>query len=118
MAQGATENVTVTVQNVGNQDVGSFTMTLTDETNTLLIGTEPVAGLAAGASTELVYSWNTSGATLGDHTLNASHNFADDNSANNAADTTVSVTKIPVGRYTVGSVPRIKALPSRFRPIR
>jgi len=89
---GATANVAVTVRNVGNQSVASsFTVTLTDNTAGATIGTQSVAGLAAGAATTLNFSWNTTGATTGSHTLAASHDFTDDNSANNSASTTSTV---------------------------
>ena len=103
VVQGDIVSVTVAVQNAGNQDVAvSFDVNLTDETDTVLIATQTVTSLAAGASIDLVYSWNTSGVSLGDHTLKASHNFVDDDSANDAAATTVSVTVIPVVKVVPG----------------
>src|SRR4029453_11983033 len=89
---GATAHVAVTVRNVGNQSVASsFTVTLTDNTAGATIGTQSVAGVAAGAAPTLNFSWNTTGATTGSHTLAASHDFTDDNSANNSASTSSSV---------------------------
>jgi hypothetical protein len=47
-----------------------------------------VAGLSAGATTTVDFSWNTSGATTGTHTLLASHDLSDGNAGNNSASTT------------------------------
>ena len=89
---GATVNVSVTVGNVGNQNVaGSFNVTLADNTAGTTIGTQVVNGLAVGATTTLNFSWNTTGATPGSHTLAASHTLADDNASNNSASTTSTV---------------------------
>jgi hypothetical protein len=89
---GATVNVAVTVRNVGNQNVAaSFDVTLADNTAGTTIGTQAVNGLAAGAATTLNFSWNTTGAATGSHTLAASHTFADDNAANNSASTSSTV---------------------------
>ena len=103
VVQGATEDVTVTVQNVGNQDVGSFNVTLEDLSSSVVIGAQPVASLAAGASMDLVYSWNTSGVSLGAHTLAGSHNFTDDEGANNYKSSVVTV-EAPITDVAVISV--------------
>jgi hypothetical protein len=91
---GQAVNVAVTVRNVGNQNVASsFNVTLTDNTAGSQIGQpQTVAGLAAGAATTLNFSWNTTGATTGSHTLAASHDLSDGNAANNSANTTSTVT--------------------------
>ncbi|HEV8263629.1 MAG TPA: CARDB domain-containing protein [Gemmatimonadales bacterium] len=91
--QGTTVNVAVTVQNVGNQGVAQdIVVTLQDVTDNTTIGTpQTVPGLAAGASTTLTFSWNTTGASLGGHTLTASQAFLDENAANDQASTTVTV---------------------------
>ena len=92
MTQGATVNVSVTVKNAGNQDVpDAFDVTLQDATDAVTIGTSTVAGLPAGTSTTLTYSWSTGASSLGTHTLTASHTRADDNAANDQASTTVTV---------------------------
>src|SRR5262249_50310797 len=55
---GNTVNVTVTVQNIGNQNVaGSFDVTLRDVTDNVTIGTQTVSGLAVGASSTVSFSW-------------------------------------------------------------
>jgi hypothetical protein len=89
--QGTSATVSVTVRNVGNQNVGSFDVSLQDATDNVAIGTQTVASLAAGASATLSFSWNTTGGTLGSHTLTATHTLTDDNAANNQASTTVQV---------------------------
>jgi len=92
VTQGNTANMTVAVKNVGNQDVDAgIDVTLVDATDGITIGTETLPALAAGASTTVVFPWNTSASSLGSHTLVASHSFADDNSANNTASTSVTV---------------------------
>jgi hypothetical protein len=89
--QGATVNVSVVVRNAGNQPVGAFDVTLDEQPDGVTIGTQSVAGLAPGATTTLSFSWNTTSASLGAHTLSARHNFTDENAANDAASTTVQV---------------------------
>ncbi len=93
VTQGDAVRVDVTVSNVGNQDVTSpIDVALTDETDTLDIGTQTIGGgLAAGTSTTLSFSWLTSAASLGGHTLTASQSFADNNSGNDSGSATVSV---------------------------
>ncbi len=92
VTQGATVNVAVTTRNVGNQNVpATFDVTLQDATDGVTIGTQSVAGLAPGASATRTFSWNTTGSTIGNHTLTASHSLTDDNADNNHASTTVTV---------------------------
>ncbi len=87
----------VTVQNVGNQHVGEdIVVTLNDDTDNTTIGIQTiVGGLTAGASTTLNYDWDTQSASLGDHTLTASHDFSDENTTNDAQSTTVRVSDDP-----------------------
>jgi len=97
VTQGGTFAAQVTVQNVGGQNVGStFNVVLTDATAGVTIGTQAVTGLAIGASATRSFSWNTTSATLGGHTLVASQTFTDDNSANNQRSATVTVNPQPV----------------------
>jgi hypothetical protein len=86
--------VAVTVRNVGNQNVtSSFNVTLNDNTAGSQIGQpQTVAGLAPGAATTVNFSWNTTGATTGSHTLAAAHDLSDGNAANNAATATSTIT--------------------------
>jgi hypothetical protein len=102
VTQGATVDVVVTIRNVGNQDVtASFDVTLEDVTDVIGLGTQSVAGLAAGATATRTFSWSTGASSIGSHTLAASHAFTDDNAANNQASTSVTVsapsTEIHVG---------------------
>lgn len=92
--RGATVNVSVVVQNVGNQNVGAFEVSLQDQTDALAMGTQTVAGLAAGASTTVTFAWNTAASSVGAHTLVGSHALTDDNAANNSASTTVQVNEV------------------------
>jgi hypothetical protein len=92
VTQGGTVNVGVVVRNAGNQDVGAtFDVTLLDATDNVTIGTQSVAGLAAGASVTLTFPWNTASSSLGSHTLTASQAFVDENAANDQASATVTV---------------------------
>jgi len=111
VVQGDIVSVDVTVKNVGNQDVAAdITVTLTDDTDSVTIGTQTISGgLAVGASTTLTFSWDTSSASLGDHTLTASHDFADDNASNDSKSTTVTVTE-PGATMHVGDLDGSKAL--------
>jgi hypothetical protein len=86
-------NVEVKVQNLGNQDVTDpFPVILTDDLDPTLIGEQTVSGLSAGNSTTLHFSWDTTGSTIGSHTLQASHNLAtDENNSNDTATTAVEV---------------------------
>jgi hypothetical protein len=92
VSQGTTATVGVTVQNVGQQNVGtSFGVVLTDSTAGVTIGSQTVTGLAVGASATLTFSWNTTSAALGGHTLVATHGLADGNAANNRRSAVVTV---------------------------
>lgn len=100
VTQGSTVNVTVTIRNVGNQDVSpSLDVTLRDETAGTVIGTQAVSGLAAGAQVTRTFAWNTGGAAPGVHTLTASHNLPDDNAANDQASATTEVTTAAAGLH-------------------
>jgi hypothetical protein len=97
---GATANVVVSVRNVGNQPVTTaFDVTLDDVTDATRVGTQAVAGLSAGASTSLTFPWNTTGASLGAHTLTAAQTLADDNAANNQASRAITVSSPAVGMH-------------------
>ena len=109
VTQGATVNVAVTVRNTGTQAVGSFNVTLRD--NGTAIGSQTVAGLAVGAATTVDFSWNTTGAATGAHTLAASHDLSDGNAANNSASTTSTV-NAPGGGGTEIHIGNLDAFPS------
>ena len=72
VSKGDVISVSVTVKNQGTYDE-STTVTLTDTTDDVEIGTQSVA-LSAGASATLSFNWDTSGATVGDHLLEAKAN--------------------------------------------
>ncbi|MBI4502871.1 MAG: hypothetical protein HY700_17125, partial [Gemmatimonadetes bacterium] len=92
VTQGNTANMTVIVQNVGEQDVGtSFDVVLTDAAAGVAIGTQVVPGLSIGASATLSFAWNTTGSSLGGHTLVAAHSVPDDNAGNNQRSVSVTV---------------------------
>lgn len=96
VVQGDAVVVDVTVENVGNQDVAdNITVTLNDDTDGVVIGTPQTitGGLAVGVSTTLTYSWDTSGASIGNHSLTASHDFSDDDLSNDSESATLTVTE-------------------------
>ena len=108
VTQGDVVDVSVTVDNVGNQDVGAdITVTLTDTpptggtVGTVSAAQTIVGGLTAGTSTTLTFTWNTDVASLGDHTLTASHDLADDDETNDSKSTTVTVNEPTVGTAPV-----------------
>src|SRR5437867_6135581 len=91
--QGSTSSVTVSVKNVGNQDVSTFDVTLQDTTEHVTVGTQSVAGLAAGATTTLSFAWTPT--VTGDHDLLARQTLADDKAVNDQRFVTIPV-KLPV----------------------
>jgi hypothetical protein len=99
--QGEVLEISVTVENVGNQEVtDDINVTLTDDNGTddVTIDTQKISGgLTAGDSTTLAYSWNTGSATVSDHTLTASHDFADNDANNDSKNTTVTVNEPTAG---------------------
>jgi hypothetical protein len=102
VTQGNTVSVSVTVRNSGNQIVSStFDVALRDATDNVSIGTQSVAGLAVGATATRTFSWNTTGATLGSHTLTATQSLSDGNAANDAlsASSTVNAPTPPVSMH-------------------
>ena len=103
--QGSPVEVAVSVRNVGNQAVsGDFGVALRDLTDDVAIGSQTVNGLAAGATANLTFSWNTSGASAGTHTLEARHSFADDNGANDAGTAAIAINPPGVGGIHVGDL--------------
>jgi len=111
VTQGTPTDVDVTVRNVGNQDVDtSFAVTLVDETHGITIGTQMVNGLTDGAESTLTFGWDTGEASLGQHTLTASHDLrariADEADAtNDQLSTTSTVTEpVPLDHIHVGDM--------------
>jgi hypothetical protein len=99
---GHTVNIGVTVENAGNLDLGTFVVTLADSTAGVTIGTQTVSGLAAGAEQLVVFSWNATGAALGNHTLRATHAVADDDATNDHLSTVVTVKPKPIDIAVTG----------------
>ena len=86
-----TVSVHVIVTNQGMYEE-SFTVTLSDTTDSVEIGLESVT-LLAGESTTITFSWDTTGATIGDHDLKAEADVVVDetDTADNSMTTTVTV---------------------------
>src|SRR5207249_2304414 len=76
-----------------NQNVSSFDVTLQDTTEHVTVGTQSVAGLAAGATTTLSFAWTPT--VTGDHDLLARQTLADDKAVNDQRFVTIPV-KLPV----------------------
>src|SRR2546425_10828368 len=87
--QGSTASIRVTVKNFGNQNVSTFDVTLQDTTEHVTVGTQSVAGLAAGGTTTLTFAWTP--ADTGDHDLLARQTLADDKAANDQRFVTIPV---------------------------
>jgi subtilase family serine protease len=118
VTEGHLVNVSVTVENAGNQNVSSaFAVTLQDATAGVTLGTQTVNGLAAGANATRTFTWDLTSATIGQHTLVATHSVTDDSAANNRATTVVTVNPKPTdialtnitgpARVTVGDVAHV-----------
>lgn len=85
-------NVTVVATNAGGS-AETFTLALTDVTAALAIGNRTLTNLAVGAASNVVFSWNTTNAAIGYHTLRAvaSTVAGETLTANNTNDLTVIV---------------------------
>ncbi len=83
--------VDVTVANQGTYEE-TFTVTLTDETDVITIGTETVT-LAAGVSQVVGFNWDTATSSLGDHVLKTEASIVggETDIADNVKTATVSV---------------------------
>jgi len=111
VVQGETVSVSVTVSNVGNQDVGSNILVTLTVDGVALPGQTIAGGLAAGASADLVFQWDTTGASIGSHVLEASHNVTDANTGNNSRSTTVNVTSAAgASSVHVGDLDAVKSI--------
>ncbi len=103
VTQGSTATIGVTVQNMGGLNVSSsFNVVLTDATAGVTLGTQTVTGLSVGALSTLSFSWNTTSAALGGHTLVATHSLTDDNAANNTRSAVVTVNPQPTDLALTG----------------
>lgn len=90
--QGRTVFVGAVVRNLGDQAIGSFNITMIDQTDGTTIGTAAVPSLDVGITYSVSFSWNTSASGIGSHTLVASHDLVDDNAANNTVARTIQIT--------------------------
>lgn len=95
--QGDNVALSLWVENQGNQHVtNDINVTLTDQTDGTKIGSKTVkGGLMAGDATELEFIWNTSAASIGNHSLEAIHNLKDDENSNNTSGLTVFIDEPP-----------------------
>jgi subtilisin len=110
--QGEEVPVDVTVKNVGNWPVYSdIVVTLEDTSDIATIGNQTVSRLNPGESTTLSYTWDTTTASLGNHTLTASHDVIDDNESNDFETTTVDVIESGSVKYMYASVDFLTAGP-------
>jgi hypothetical protein len=91
VTQGQTAVVSIVMKNVGNQDVGTFSVILHDETDNVDVATKFVSALHPGASVTLNANWNTTSSSIGSHILTANSQFIDDNAANNSGSTSSAV---------------------------
>ena len=96
LIQGHVATVAVAVANTGNQNVASsFVVTLRDSTDGTALGTQTVSGLAVGASQSLSFTWDLTSASVGNHTLIATHTLSDDNASDNQRSAVVTVSPKP-----------------------
>lgn len=93
VVQGDSVDVTVTIENLGNQDVdGDLHVSLAcdaaaawDGDDHLVIGRQVIpGGLDAGVSVTLAYTWDTQDFANDSYTLTGSHDLLDDDMANNS----------------------------------
>lgn len=106
---GNTASVMVSVANLGNVSE-TIAVSLSDTPMTGgvagAVSAPQLVTLAAGASGQVMFTWNTSGAATGSHTLKATATLpageTDGNLANNSASTTSTLT--PVNVVTVASI--------------
>ena len=127
---GDTVPVVVSVQNIGGTDATTnFDVVLTDATaGNVVLGTQTIAGLTAGASATPTFSWNTAGAAVTGHILTATQKLPDANGSNNAMSraVTVSAPSVHIGNldgFTTSAVDtwsanvRITVHDSRHTPL-
>jgi hypothetical protein len=88
---GEEATIRATLKNMGTTNTGLFVVVLTDGISGPEIDRAVINELPAGESTEQVFTWQPDEADIGDHTLVASHNFSDDNSANDSKSANVEV---------------------------
>jgi hypothetical protein len=104
--QGKTVFVGAVVRNEGNQPLGPFDITMRDQTDGVDIGTATIPLLAVGGQEAVSFSWNTTGRSVGAHTLVATHNLTDDNAGNNSVSKTIQLTApvVPLTDVAVNAI--------------
>jgi len=90
VAKGDIVGVDVTVGNEGTYDE-TFTLTLTDETDVVTMGSATVT-LAAGASPTITFDWDTTDSSLGEHLLKAEASVVDGEDETDTADNVKTAT--------------------------
>ncbi len=100
--QGETATIDVTVKNLGTYDE-TFELTVTDETYGEFTETRSIT-LAAGGSTVETFTWDTTGATIGLHTIKAEAILASDEYPENNAMTTTIEVKEPGSEVIVTAI--------------
>ncbi len=94
--QGESAEISVTIQNFGNQEVNdSVSVTLTDDTDRNTLTTEFVSLLAPDSARSFTYSWDTEEASIGEHILTAVHDYEDNEKSNDTTSVSVIVEEAP-----------------------
>ncbi len=109
VTEGDITVVTVTVQNLGNQDVASnIEVSLAADVGGGTVTNTPqtiVGGLTNGESRQLLFNWDSTGATTGVHALTAGHDFVDDDVASDILGANVTVNAAPSAFDVTGISP-------------
>ena len=100
--KGDTATINVTVENLGTYDE-TFTLYVNDTTDDMTIGSTSVT-LAAGASSVESFTWDTTGANTGMHTIKAEAILTGDEYPENNAMTTTIEVKEPGPGVTVTGI--------------
>lgn len=105
--QGDEVNISFTLENVGTKDAQEdFEAVLTDQTDGNELTRQVInGGLAVGDKIVISLNWNTGGASIGEHTLDASHNSnEDDNKSNDTQATGIIINEVPVTDIAITEV--------------
>lgn len=87
---GSVVDIELTVENLGDSTItDDITVTLTETASGEIIGTEIISGFETGTLSMVTFTWNTGTLEAGEYTLNASHDFADDNTTNDSIDVVI-----------------------------
>lgn len=104
--QGDKVNISFTLENVGTKDTQEdFEAVLTDQTDGNELTRQIInGGLAVGDKIVISLNWNTEGASIGEHTLEARHNFNDDNKSNDTQATGIIINEVPLTDIAITEV--------------